>query len=76
MPDPSPPPQEQPLQVPRPPQYAVVQTCVASATPAHDTLNRLEVPSTFLIIFYFPVCTFAGLSLVPRGALFSSSFPY
>ena len=37
MPDPAPQPQEQPPQVPRPPQDAVVQNIVASATPAGDT---------------------------------------
>ena len=37
MPDPAPQPQEQPPQVPRPPQDAVVQNIVASATPAADT---------------------------------------
>ena len=73
-PDPAPPPQEQPSQVPRPPHYAVVQNIVASATPAHDTLTRLE-PSTvyFLpsspIIFYSSVCTFTGLSLVRNPSL-------
>ena len=82
MPDPAPQPQEQPPQVPRPPQDAVVWNIVASATPALDTPDQLEVH----VILVFPFFSFslsrfvhlqAGLSRAhyPRGPVFGSSFP-
>ena len=63
MPDPAPQPQEQPPQVPRPPQDAVVQNIVASATPAGDTPTtpdqlEVHVVLAFPLSFYtFLFCT-------------------
>ena len=65
MPDPAPQPQEQPPQVPRPPQDAVVQSIVASATPAGDTPTTpgrrvVHVVLAFPLYFYtFLFCTSA-----------------
>ena len=65
MPDPAPQPQEQPPQVPRPPQDAVVQNIVASATSAGETRttpDQLEVHVVLvfpLYIYTFLFCTSA-----------------
>ena len=56
MPDPAPQAQEQPPQVPRPPQDAVVQNIVASATPAGETPttpDQLEVHVVLVFPLYF-----------------------
>ena len=57
MPDPVPQPQEQPPQVPRPPQDVVFQSIVASATPAGDTPTTpgqlvVHVVLAFPLYFY------------------------
>ena len=65
MPDPAPQPQEQPPQVPRPPQDAVVQNIVASATPAADTPatpDQLEVHVVLAFPLYFYTLLFCTSS--------------
>ena len=71
MPDPAPQPQEQPPQVPRPPQDAVVQNIVASATPAGDTPTtpdqlEVHVVLAFPLSFYtFLFCTSSDRFVTP-----------
>ena len=71
MPDPAPQPQEQPPQVPRPPQDAVVQNIVASATPAGDTPTtpdqlEVHVVLAFPLSFYtFLFCTSSDRFVAP-----------
>ena len=81
MPDPAPQPQEQPPQVPRPPQDAVVQNIVASATPAGDTPttpDQLEVHVVLAFPLSFILFCFArvriGLSRPLPSWSFSASF--
>ena len=71
MPHPAPQPQEQPPQVPRPPQDAVVQNIVASATPAGDTPTtpdqlEVHVVLAFPLSFYtFLFCTSSDRFVAP-----------
>ena len=83
MPDPAPQPQEQPPQVPRTPQDAVVQNIVASATPAGDTPttpDQLEVHvvlpfSLSFILFCFARVRIGCRARYPRGLLSASFLP-
>ena len=77
MPDPAPQPQEQPPQVPRPPQDAVVQNIVASATPAGDTPttpDQLEVHVVLAFPLSFILFCFARVRIGLSRPLPSWSF--
>ena len=83
MPDPPPQPQEQPPQVPRPPQDAVVQNIVASATPAGDTPTtpdqlEVHVVLAFPLSFYtflFSTSSDRSGARYPRGLLSALFLP-